>query len=398
MPDFNQQTLNYTTEYSKAMANAYPYWSYFSDLYGSPNSATYKPLGGKAIAVQGMTVSGARSVDRDNLDGKFTRNFNTDQQILKMRMDREWDTLVDPMDMREDAIVTIANITQTFNQFQKMPEQDAYAVAQLYEAASSFGTVDNTSMTKDNILETWDTYLAYMVDNRVPRDRIRVKMTPSTYKLLKEAAGITRFVEADTGIRNIDRNVGKLDGVLIAEVPSDIMMSAYDFAQGWVAAPGASQVNMVMYDPLAIAAPIVYDVSMMSAPTAQSKGKWLYYERYYYDVFVLNNRKTGILANLAALPSLGSVQFSTSAGSSSTLTVINGLPAAPFGMQYVAKSQAAATPLPTYGESLTSGWAPIQNGSAITTADSQYIVVALVNKTKNNAAVAASAVAAVVGS
>ena len=82
MPEFNQQTLNYTTEYSKAMANAYPYWSYFSDLYGSPNSATYKPLGGKAIAVQGMTVSGARSVDRDNLDGKFTRNFNTDQQIL----------------------------------------------------------------------------------------------------------------------------------------------------------------------------------------------------------------------------------------------------------------------------------------------------------------------------
>ena len=147
------------------------------------------------------------------------------RQILKMRMDREWDTLVDPMDMREDAIVTIANITQTFNQFQKMPEQDAYAVAQLYEAASSFGTVANTSMTKDNILETWDTYLAYMVDNRVPRDRIRVKMTPSTYKLMKEAAGITRFVEADTGIRNIDRNVGKLDGVLIAEVPSDIMMS-----------------------------------------------------------------------------------------------------------------------------------------------------------------------------
>lgn len=149
-------------------------------------------------------------------------------------------------------------------------------------------------------------------------------MTPSTYKLLKEAAGITRFVEADTGIRNIDRNVGKLDGVLIAEVPSDIMMSTYDFTQGWVAASGASQVNMVMYDPLAIAAPVVYDVSMMSAPTAQSKGKWLYYERYYYDVFVLNNRKTGILANLAALPSLGSVQFSTSAGSSSTLTVING--------------------------------------------------------------------------
>lgn len=48
-----------------------------------------------------------------------------------------------------------------------------------------------------------------MVDQRIPRDRIRCKMTPDTYKLLKEAGGITRFVEADTGVRNIDRNVGQ---------------------------------------------------------------------------------------------------------------------------------------------------------------------------------------------
>lgn len=72
-----------------------------------------------------------------------------------------------------------------------------------------------------------------MVDQRIPRDRIRCKMTPDTYKLLKEAAGITRFVEADTGVRNIDRNVGKLDGVTIMEVPKDMMMSAYDFTDGW---------------------------------------------------------------------------------------------------------------------------------------------------------------------
>lgn len=118
---FTQLDLNYATEYSKAMANAYPYWSYFSDLYGSPNSATYKPISGNAVAVQSMEVSGARAVDRDQITGIFTRNFNTKQQVLTMRMDREWDTLVDPMDMREDPIVNIANITKTFNEFQKVP-------------------------------------------------------------------------------------------------------------------------------------------------------------------------------------------------------------------------------------------------------------------------------------
>lgn len=393
---FTQLDLNYATEYSKAMANAYPYWSYFSDLYGSPNSATYKPISGKAVAVQSMTTSGARAVNRDAITGNFNRNFNTQEQILTMRMDREWDTLADPMDIQEDPIVNIANITKTFNEFQKVPEMDAYAASTLAAAATDFGSADSTSLTSDNILATWDTYLSYMVNMRVPRDRIRCKMTPDTYKLLKEAAGITRFVQADTGIRDIDRNVGKLDGVSIMEVPKDIMMSEYDFTDGWAATSGAKQLNLIMFDPTAIAAPVVYETSMMSAPTAQSKGKWLYYERYYYDVFALNQRLPGIFVNIASAPSLGTISFTTSAGADSTHTIINGLAPAPYGMAYVAKSGASAD-LPDYGEACTSGWTPVNNGDSFTTASGQTITVALVNISKGNTATAGGSAAAVVG-
>nr|DAV20520.1 MAG TPA: major capsid protein [Caudoviricetes sp.] len=393
---FTQLDLNYATEYSKAMANAYPYWSYFSDLYGSPNSAVYKPLNGNAVAVQSMTVSGARATNRNNITGEFNRNFNTSEQVLTMRMDREWDTLVDPMDIREDPIVNIGNITKTFNEFQKVPEMDAYAASTLSNAASGFGSVDSTSLTADNILAQWDSYLAYMVNQRVPRDQIRAKMTPDTYKLLKEAAGITRFVEADTGIRNIDRNVGKLDGVVIAEVPAEMMMTAYDFTEGWQVEDGAKQINLLMFHPLAIAAPVVYETSMMSAPTAQSKGKWLYYERYYYDVFALNQRLPGIFANIASLPALSTITFTTIAGADSTHTIIQGLAPAPYGMAYVAKSGASAD-LPDYGEALTSGWTVVNNGDAVTTAASQVITIALVNVTKGNTAVAGGSATAVVG-
>ena len=392
---FTQQNLNYTTEYSNAMANAYPYWSYFADLYGSPNSATYKPLGGNAVVVQSMTVAGARATNRNTMDGQFSRNFNTNGQTLTLTMDREWDTLVDPMDMQQDAIVTIANITKTFNEFQKIPEMDVYAASTLAAAASGFGSVDATNLSAENILATWDSYLAYMVNQRVPRDRIRCKMTPDTYKLLKEAAGITRFVEADTGIRNIDRNVGKLDGVSIQEVPADMMMTAYNFTQGWQAAEGAQQINLLMFDPMAIAAPVVYDVSMMSAPTAQSKGKWLYYERYYYDVFALNQRLPGIFANIAALPQLGTFTFTLTAGADSTHTIINGLPSLPYGQIYVAQSASGAQ-TPTYGQALTSGWTPVQNGDSFTTASGQTVTIAAVNATKGNIAVASGNAAAVV--
>lgn len=394
---FEQKTLNYTTEYSKAMANAYPHWSYFADLYGSPNSATYKPVSGNAVAVQSMTVKGAKNTNRNRIDGNFSRNFNTNEQILTMSMDRDWDTLVDPMDIKEDAIVTIANITQTFNQFQKIPEQDAYAASKLANASIGFGTIDSTALTAVNILETWDTYLAYMVDQRVPRDRIRVKMTPNTYKLLKEAAGITRFVEADTGIRNIDRNVGKLDGVAIMEVPSDVMMSAYDFTEGWEALPGAQQINMLMYDPLAIAAPVVYDVSMMSPPTAQSKGKWLYYERYYYDIFALNQRLPGIFANISAVPTIGTFEFSVSAGADAMHTILNLPESLPYGIGMMAKDGTAAETV-TYGTKLNTGWTKVQNGASIATASGHVVTVALVNTTRKNEAVSVGSATVIVGS
>lgn len=377
---FQQFDLNYATEYSKAMANAYPYWSYFSDLYGSPNSATYKPVSGNAVAVQSMTTSGARATNRNQITGNFSRNFNTSEQVLQMRMDREWDTLADPMDIQEDPIVNIANITKTFNEFQKVPEMDAYAASTLATAATQFGGIDDTALTAENILETWDSYLAYMVNQRVPRDRIRCKMTPDTYKLLKEAAGITRFVEADTGVRNIDRNVGKLDGISIMEVPKDMMMSSYDFTEGWAAKSDAKQINLLMFDPMSIAAPVVYETSMMSAPSAQSKGKWLYYERYYYDVFALNQRLPGIFMNMAANPTITNNLTVKSVAGGSGKTVVTVDQPIPYGMTAYYKTNTGSATTPTYGEDISS-WTPFVNGAEITATAGDYITVAFANTT-----------------
>ena len=375
---FIQTDLNYAIEYSKEMANVYPYLSYFSDLYGSPNSATYRPLYGKYIAYQSMTVAGAVDANRNGFTGGAQRNFNTHQNIAEMRMDRIFKTSVDPMDMREDPIVALANITKTFNEQQKIPEMDSYAASTLAAAASGFGGIDATALTAENILQYWDEYLAYMVNQRVPRDRIRCKMTPATYKLLKEAAGITRFVQADTGIRNVDRNVGKLDGVAIMEVPSDIMMSAYDFSDGWIPAAGAKQINILMFDPIAIAAPIVYQSSMVSAPTAYTDGQYAYFERYYYDVFPINTRLPGIFANVAAEPTISNNLTVTSVAGESGQTIVTLLQPVPYGMSAFYKTNSGSATTPAYGDDISS-WTPFVNGAAITATSGNYITVALAN-------------------
>ena len=394
---FVQASQNYAVDYARELANAYPYLSYFNEVWNGPNSNKYKPVNGKTVMVPNMTTSGARAANRDHIDGQFDRNWNNEFQPMTMSMDRVWDTLVDPMDIQETNLVaTIANITETFTKLHKVPEMDAYAASKLASAATGFGSVDTTTLSADNILATWDSYLAYMANQRVNRDRVIAYMTPDTFKFLKEAAGITRFIDAGPGIRNVDRNVGKLDGVLIKEVPADIMKSAYDFTDDWEVAAGARQINMLLVNPESVCAPIVYDTSMISAPSAQSRGKWLYFERYYYDVFVLNQRLPGILANMGGAGTLGSLSFTTSAGADATHTVVNGLAPAPYGMAYVAKDGASAQ-LPTYGQDLSSGWTPVVNGTAVTTETGHVITVALVNTTKGNIATAGGSATAVVG-
>ena len=382
MPAFTQQPLNYAVEYARELANAYPYLSYFPELWASPNNSAYKPVNGNTVMIPSMTVSGSQATNRNKMDGVFNRNFNNQMQAVTMMMDREWNTLVDPMDVvQTNQVVTIANITKTFNQFQKIPEMDAYMASKLASFAQEFGTVDNTVLSSENILATWDGYLAYMVNQRINRDRLVAYMTPDVYKLLKEAAGITRFIDAGTGIRNIDRNVGKLDGVLIREVPGDIMQTIFDFTVGWQVEASSQTINMLLVDPMAIITPVIYETSMMSAPSAQSKGKWLYYERYYYDVFSLNNRRAGVLANITT-PTVGKITVTSVAGAQTNQTVITTDVTPVLGQALVYQTN-SGDPSVTYGQDLSS-WTQLHANGVVTVSSGTNITVALVNTTKGN--------------
>ena len=134
-------------------------------------------------------------------------------------------------------------------------------------------------------------------------------------------------------------------------------------------------------------APIVYDTSMMSAPTAQSKGKYLYYERYYYDVFALNQRRAGILANLAGNPALGVLAVTSVAGPESGQTVVTVDTPKVFGTSFVYKLS-NSTESVTYGQAPGSGWTKLVPGTPIAANSNTTITVAQVNDTKGGIAIA----------
>ena len=383
--------VNYAAEYSRALAQQYAYLSYFAALLAANNSNKYKSGMGKTMYIPTITVNGARAVNRNSIDGNFQRNWENQWQAVELQMDREWDTLVDPMDIDETAgVANIANITRAFVEQQKVPEMDAFIASKLASFASAFGGVSTQSLTAATILAEWDNALAYMTNQRVNRDRVVAYMTPATYKLLKQATGMTRFIEVTSGIRDVDRNIARLDGVTVIEVPDDMMKTVYDFTQGWaVDTTYAQQINFLLVDPEAVAFPVKYETAMVSAPTAQSKGKYLYYERYYYGGFVLDQRQAGVYAHLGAAPSLGSLTVTSTAGSAAGDTKIdvtgNGIfgTGAPMeGLKLVYSVNDAAVAL-TYGSApdSTKTWANLTNGTTLKSQTAgKYITVALVNK------------------
>ena len=384
--------VNYAAEYSASLAQAYPYLSYFGRIWGANNSNRYKPGMGKTMYIPTVTVSGAHAVNRNSIDGNFSRNWDNQWQAVELEMDREWDTLADPMDIDETKeAASIANITRAFVEQQKIPEMDAFLASKLAGFASAHGGVSTASLSSSSILTEWDNALEYMTNQRVNRDRVIAYMTPATYKLLKQATGISRFLEVTNGIQRVDRNVASLDGVEVVEVPADMMKTAYNFTTGWaIDTTNAQQINFILVDPEAVAAPVKYEISMLSAPTAQSKGKYLYYERYYYGAFMLDQRGAGVYAHLGAAPSLGSLTVTSVAGTATagdtvvtaTGKGIFGTGAPVEGMKLVYSVNNAAVTL-TYNAvpDATKTWVDMTNGAVIAGQTAgKYITVALVNK------------------
>ena len=399
--------VNYAAEYSRALAQQYPYLSYFAALLAANNSNKYKSGMGKTMYIPTVTVNGARAVNRNSIDGNFSRNWENQWQAVELQMDREWDTLVDPMSIDETAgVAAIANITRAFVEQQKVPEMDAFIASKLASFASAFGGVSTQSLTSSTILTEWDNGLAYMTNQRVNRNRVVAYMTPATYKLLKQATGMTRFIEVTSGIRDVDRNIARLDGVTVIEVPDDMMKTVYNFTQGWaVDTTYAQQINFLLVDPEAVAFPVKYETAMVSAPTAQSKGKYLYYERYYYGGFVLDQRQAGVYAHLGAAPSLGSLTVTSTAGSAAGDTKIDvtgngifgtGAPMEGLKLRYSVNDAAVTL---TYGSApdTTKTWGDLTNGTTLKSQTAgKYITVALVN-VETGAAVSGGNTTLVVG-
>lgn len=298
--------LNYAEQYQRALANAYPYAMYFGDLMANSNKS-YKFVDAKTIKIPRLTTTGRVAGNRDTI-GTATRNFDNSWETKTLKNHRKWSTLVHPVDIDQtNQVASIANITKTFNEFQKFPEMDAYLISTLYSAWTTTVSgegytgkeADKTAITNgDDVLAIFDKFQLAMDNARVPVTGRILYTTNEVKAKLKAAASIEKRWNVQDGATGINRAVEYLDNVKVNAVPAELMKTLYNFTQGWTAGVGAKQINMFMVHPNSIMTPVSYAFAQLEAPSALSEGKYVYFEESFEDAFILNNLADGLQFNI----------------------------------------------------------------------------------------------------
>jgi len=287
--------LNYAKVYSDALAQAFPYELCFGALYATENNGRYRFRGGKTVEIPVINIGGRVDASRDTVE-EPARNYENAWETKELTRQRKWSTLIHPQDIDQtDYAATIANITSVFNQEHKFPEMDAYTVSKLYaDWTAQNKTALRMNMTADNVLEVFDTLMADMTEARVPVNGRILYVTPSVMKLLKSSSAMNRCFDVKASGGEINRTVTVLDGVSVVEVPSSLMMTAFDFTNGWKASVDADRIEMLLVHPQSVITPVSYEFACLDEPSAATGGKYIYYEESFEDVFLLNRRADGV--------------------------------------------------------------------------------------------------------
>lgn len=258
-------------------------------------------INAQTIKVPHISLSGYK--DHSRTPGFNSGTLENSWEPKKLSHDRDREFFIDPMDIDEtNLVLSIANIQNTFETEQAIPEKDSYRFSKLHAELTTYsGSISTDIIDATNFLEVFDEEMCKMDEAGVPEEGRILYVTPTMRKIIKNAEGIERMISISTPT-NINRKVHSLDDVEIKMVPSARMKTKYDFTDGCVAAGDAKQINFILIHPTAVVCRDKYAYMKLFTPGTDSRTAdgYLYQIREYGDLFLLEQKADGVAMNVQA--------------------------------------------------------------------------------------------------
>jgi hypothetical protein len=295
---------NYAEQFEQALHQKYAKELASVDLFNS--NPQVKFINAQTIKLPNITVSGYKDHNRQTI-GFNSGTISNEWEPKKLEHDRDIEFAIDPMDVDEtNLVVSIANVQNTLETEQGIPEKDCYVFSKLYTEAGKYAangaTIDTTTLTAENILQKFDDAMEKMDEAGVPSEGRILYVTPAVNKLFKQAKDIQRVLGVNGSNGDVKRSIYSLDDVKIKQVQSARMKSQYNFTNGCVATDEAKQMNFILIHPSCEVAREKYSYIKVFTPGHDSRtaDNYLLQSRFYMDAFLIKNKAAGIFINATA--------------------------------------------------------------------------------------------------
>lgn len=290
---------DYAEKFTNLLQQKYAKECCSDDLTKSNNGIIF--INAQTIKLPRMALSGYR--DHSRTPGFNAGTMSNDWEAKKLSHDRDIEFFVDPMDIDETNLtLSVANIQNTFETEQAIPEKDSYRFSKLHAELTTYnGSINTDVVEAANFLEIFDEEMSKMDEAGVPEEGRILYVTPTMRKTIKNADGIDRMISVSTP-SNINRKVHSLDDVTIKMVPAARMKTKYDFTDGCVVADDAKQINFILVHPSAVVCRDKYSYIKLFTPGTDSRTAdgYLYQNRSYGDLFLLERKVDGVAMNVEA--------------------------------------------------------------------------------------------------
>ena len=295
------QTIEYVTTFKDMLDKKYATELKSYALAQSNQGITF--LNEKTIKVPKMVVGGFKPHTRGNAFN--TVNVSDAYETFTLNFDRDAEFIIDAMDVNESNLVmSIANIQNTFEETQAIPELDAYRFSKIYaditDATKGNKQASVVAKTASDVLTWIDDTAAKQDDKGVPTEGRILYVTAEYRKLINRA--MTRQLTAKD--KSVETAIDRLGEMEIVTVPSARFATAYDFANGFAPTAKAGKIGMIMIHPSAVIARDKYAYMKVFTPGSDSRtaDAYIYQIRKYGDIFLLENKYDGIDVALDTAP------------------------------------------------------------------------------------------------